>query len=94
MDITIGYIRGWFDRSCAINVGTRSLFVRSKRDQPLRNIAVALEGKGVSNSFVLRNDQWELRIGTREALEAFRSEIGFGCPSKSEKLDTILNSYN
>lgn len=83
------------DRSCAINVTTRSLYVRATSEHTIRKIAVSLQNNyGVHNTLTCRDDCWEIRIGSREALNQYAEQIGFEDPEKTAKLETILESYS
>ena len=92
--ITIEFIRGWFDRSSAINQDTRSLFARSSHEQPIRSIYVVLQGLGIECSLSETGDIFELRIGRREALEKWKQLIGFVREDRTAKLDSIIASYD
>jgi hypothetical protein len=97
------YVRGWFDRSSAINVSTKIVMARSSTVQPIHAIHAALARAGIENSLTtytitytsLRDDGigWELRISRREALTRWQELIGFSDPDRASKLKQILDSY-
>lgn len=89
-NITIEYIRGWFDRSSSINLSTKSLIARSKQEWPTRAIFAKLRELGIDCKLNKYAGQYELRVGRKEALQLWRKKIGFICKDKANRLDMIL----
>ena len=90
MDITIEYIRGWFDRSSSINIRTSSLSARSYAEWPARAIFGKLLQMGIDCSFTKYDKTYEIRIGKKEALKKWNDLIGFIDKEKALRLSELL----
>lgn len=92
-ELSVDYIRGWVDRQSQVNVSGRAIVATTSTEQPMRSVCAALRRMDIDCGLAKYGDRWELRIGRRDALERFRTQIGFLCSDKSDKLDQILGSY-
>jgi len=87
------YVRGFFDRLCGIDAGTRAIVLTTDQVDLGRRVAAKVRAERIECSMKVYEGRIKLRISTRESLERWREAFGFMDPAKARRLDEVLALY-